>query len=228
MDEMGFRGRIVVLPNFVMIDNYIPDYTSAERSIVYLGRLSKEKGVKIEVVEDPEVVAESSVGNDIKKFTIIKEGDVGRLAASEKADRSWDTGGTIVTRGIPASSLAPDKYPIEMQAAGSFGHALIMQTGELNGSVSKALKFKLESEGVARKFTFRGIYRDLSKEPPPKVGAFGPFFGAPAVPVKPSSPPPFILSSFFTIISLFILTVSGTSLSLRGYTSTAPCFPHLK
>lgn len=43
--EMGFRGRIVHLPNFVDSASFAPSYSFEERSIVYFGRLSREKGL---------------------------------------------------------------------------------------------------------------------------------------------------------------------------------------
>jgi len=43
--EMGFRGKIVCLPNFVNIGDFTPQYEWEERSIVYFGRLSPEKGL---------------------------------------------------------------------------------------------------------------------------------------------------------------------------------------
>ena len=45
LEEMGFKGKIVHLPNFVNLDEYEPEYNWEENSIVYFGRLSKEKGV---------------------------------------------------------------------------------------------------------------------------------------------------------------------------------------
>ena len=44
-EEMGFRGKIIYLPNFVSVEEYIPQYEWVENSIVYFGRLSKEKGL---------------------------------------------------------------------------------------------------------------------------------------------------------------------------------------
>lgn len=44
-EEMGFQGRIEYLPNFVQVDEYRPQFDWQERSIVYFGRLSKEKGL---------------------------------------------------------------------------------------------------------------------------------------------------------------------------------------
>jgi len=43
--EMGFRGRIEYLSNFVQVDEYQPRFDWQERSIVYFGRLSREKGL---------------------------------------------------------------------------------------------------------------------------------------------------------------------------------------
>jgi len=45
LKEMGFKDKIVYLPNFVNIDEFIPKYDWDESSIVYFGRLSKEKGL---------------------------------------------------------------------------------------------------------------------------------------------------------------------------------------
>ncbi len=43
--EMGFKGKVVYLPNFVNIDEYKPSYSWQTKSIVYFGRLSREKGL---------------------------------------------------------------------------------------------------------------------------------------------------------------------------------------
>jgi glycosyltransferase involved in cell wall biosynthesis len=43
--EMGFRGTIRHLPNSIDVSRYSPAYTSDEKSIVYFGRLSAEKGL---------------------------------------------------------------------------------------------------------------------------------------------------------------------------------------
>lgn len=43
--EMGFKGNINYLPNFINPRDFVPSYESAENSIVYVGRLSEEKGV---------------------------------------------------------------------------------------------------------------------------------------------------------------------------------------
>ncbi len=43
--EMGFKGRIEYLPNFVYPNEFLPSFSWRDRSIVYFGRLSKEKGL---------------------------------------------------------------------------------------------------------------------------------------------------------------------------------------
>ncbi|MFB3895737.1 MAG: glycosyltransferase [bacterium] len=43
--ELGFKGRIVYLPNFIDTSSYPPVYQATENSIVYFGRLSEEKGL---------------------------------------------------------------------------------------------------------------------------------------------------------------------------------------
>jgi len=65
--EMGFKREIVYLPNFVNVDEFKPQYEAKEKSIVYFGRLSKEKGLftLISAVKDLDV-----------KLKIIGEGPV--------------------------------------------------------------------------------------------------------------------------------------------------------
>lgn len=43
--EMGFKGEVVYLPNFVKVKDYKPCYEWRENSFVYFGRLSREKGL---------------------------------------------------------------------------------------------------------------------------------------------------------------------------------------
>lgn len=45
MADMGFQRRIEHLPNCVDVERYLPRYDAPERSIVYFGRLSEEKGL---------------------------------------------------------------------------------------------------------------------------------------------------------------------------------------
>lgn len=44
-EEMGLKGTIEYLPNFVNIEDYTPQYTHEENTITYFGRLSPEKGL---------------------------------------------------------------------------------------------------------------------------------------------------------------------------------------
>lgn len=52
--EMGFRRKIVHLPNFAMLNGFAPQYDPQEKTIVYFGRLSPEKGLVtlLEAVKD--------------------------------------------------------------------------------------------------------------------------------------------------------------------------------
>jgi glycosyltransferase involved in cell wall biosynthesis len=44
--EMGFRGDVRYLPNFICVDGFRPSYGWEEESIIYFGRLSYEKGLE--------------------------------------------------------------------------------------------------------------------------------------------------------------------------------------
>jgi len=43
--EMGLLNPIICLPNFVTVEDFLPQYHSKAKIIVYFGRLSKEKGL---------------------------------------------------------------------------------------------------------------------------------------------------------------------------------------
>jgi glycosyltransferase involved in cell wall biosynthesis len=45
VQEMGFKGKLAYLPNFVSLEVFQPSYEWQEESIVYFGRLSHEKGL---------------------------------------------------------------------------------------------------------------------------------------------------------------------------------------
>jgi glycosyltransferase involved in cell wall biosynthesis len=45
LKEMGFCGKLVYLPNFVNPEEYEPCYDFNDKTIVYFGRLSEEKGI---------------------------------------------------------------------------------------------------------------------------------------------------------------------------------------
>jgi glycosyltransferase involved in cell wall biosynthesis len=63
--EMGFQHEVVYLPNFVDVETMQPLYESQEKSIVYIGRLSHEKGI--------ETLLEAVKGVDVK-LKIIGDG----------------------------------------------------------------------------------------------------------------------------------------------------------
>jgi len=65
LKEMGFKKDIVYLPNFVNVEDFIPSYGFNERSIVYFGRLSKEKGlnVLIDAVKDLKDITLKIIGD---------------------------------------------------------------------------------------------------------------------------------------------------------------------
>jgi glycosyltransferase involved in cell wall biosynthesis len=67
LEEMGFKGKIVYLPNFVRLEEFKPQFEWQENSIVYFGRLSKEKGLF--------TLIEALKGIDIK-LKIIGEGPI--------------------------------------------------------------------------------------------------------------------------------------------------------
>ena len=43
--ECGFKGKIIHLPNFVLLDQFIPEYRWKKPTIVYFGRLMRNKGL---------------------------------------------------------------------------------------------------------------------------------------------------------------------------------------
>jgi len=45
LEEMGFKRKIIHLSNFVALEDFVPHYSWDEKTIVYFGRLSKEKGL---------------------------------------------------------------------------------------------------------------------------------------------------------------------------------------
>ena len=65
VEEMGFKGKIVHLPNFINVDGFDPCFGSKKRTICYIGRLSEEKGIL--------TLIEAVKGLDIK-LNIIGEG----------------------------------------------------------------------------------------------------------------------------------------------------------
>ncbi len=76
--EMGFKGHIEYLPNFVQVDEYQPRFDWQERSIVYFGRLSKEKGLV--------TLLKAMQGLPDIKLKIIGEGPLRGLLEQETKD----------------------------------------------------------------------------------------------------------------------------------------------
>lgn len=67
VEKMGFRGKnIMVLPNVLRIEDYSPAYSTPQGSILYFGRLSKEKGLL--------TLLEAAKGLKKIRFKIIGEG----------------------------------------------------------------------------------------------------------------------------------------------------------
>lgn len=44
--ELGFKGKIIYLPNFIELQEYQPEYSSIDNSLVYFGRLAVGKGIE--------------------------------------------------------------------------------------------------------------------------------------------------------------------------------------
>ena len=72
-EEMGFTGKIVHLPYFIKLEENAPVYNWDEKSIVYFGRLSEEKGLfnLIDAVKDINgitlrIIGEGPIEGEIK------------------------------------------------------------------------------------------------------------------------------------------------------------------
>ncbi|MFA5339245.1 MAG: glycosyltransferase family 4 protein [Candidatus Omnitrophota bacterium] len=75
MNEMGFRGKIVYLPNFISANGYQPDFDHKENEITYFGRLSEEKGVLtlLKAIKKLPNIVVNIVGDGPLKETLEKE-----------------------------------------------------------------------------------------------------------------------------------------------------------
>lgn len=74
VQEMGLKGKVVYLPNCVDIESFNPAYEWQEQSIVYVGRLSHEKGVRtlINAVKDIDniqlkIIGDGPIKTDLKR-----------------------------------------------------------------------------------------------------------------------------------------------------------------
>jgi glycosyltransferase involved in cell wall biosynthesis len=83
IEEMGFKGRVEYLPNFVNLEEYMPRYESSENAIVYFGRISKEKGIA--------TLIEAVKGLDVN-LKIIGEGPL--RESLERGAGSLESGGS--------------------------------------------------------------------------------------------------------------------------------------
>jgi glycosyltransferase involved in cell wall biosynthesis len=72
--EMGLRGEVVYLPNFVDVEKFIPSYEGEGESIVYVGRLSHEKGIAtlMDAVKDSRVTLKVIGDGPLKKELVSK------------------------------------------------------------------------------------------------------------------------------------------------------------
>jgi glycosyltransferase involved in cell wall biosynthesis len=65
VEEMGFKKKVVYLPNFVYAEKFTPEYNFQSNEICYFGRLSEEKGIL--------TLVKAVIGLDIK-LNVIGEG----------------------------------------------------------------------------------------------------------------------------------------------------------
>jgi glycosyltransferase involved in cell wall biosynthesis len=75
LQEMGFKGKIVYLPNFVRVEEFDPQYDWQEASIVYFGRLSREKGLFTLIDAMRGLPACNLLGRDVR-LKIIGDGPI--------------------------------------------------------------------------------------------------------------------------------------------------------
>ncbi len=94
MREMGFKREIIFLPNFIKAAEYEPCYTWAERSIIYFGRISAEKGILtlIRAVEGLDV-ALTIIGDGPLKTSL--ESEARRGGRTDIRFRGYKTGGEL-------------------------------------------------------------------------------------------------------------------------------------
>lgn len=72
--EMGVKTRMEFIPNFIVPEEYIPNYTWEEDSLVYFGRLSEEKGLitLLNAVKDLKIQLKI-IGDGPQKEELIKK-----------------------------------------------------------------------------------------------------------------------------------------------------------
>ncbi len=97
LKEMGFKGNIAYLPNFIKSEKIIPRYDWDEKSIVYFGRLSREKGLfdLIDAVKDIKgvtlkIIGQGPIEEEIKDKINIEKIDNVALLGYKKEDSLKD------------------------------------------------------------------------------------------------------------------------------------------
>jgi len=80
LKEMGFKGSIVHLPNFVDTSEYEPTFSYKQKSVVYFGRLSREKGLNtlIEAVKDIKELDLKIIGEGPERKHLEKKAQKGK------------------------------------------------------------------------------------------------------------------------------------------------------
>ena len=96
LEGMGFRGKMAHIPNFIDFTQFEPRFDAVERSIVFFGRLSKEKGAA--------TLIEAAGGLDVQ-VKIIGDGvtvtwRVRIVLLSQSNIRSWEMKFKIVLRRL--------------------------------------------------------------------------------------------------------------------------------
>lgn len=84
VEDMGLKGEVVCLPNCVDLTGFEPAFEWQEKSIVYVGRLSYEKGLKtlIDAVKEIQHVQLKIIGNGPLKGTleeIVRKGNISNV-----------------------------------------------------------------------------------------------------------------------------------------------------
>lgn len=75
IEAMGFKGKIIYLPNFIDTDSISPRFGIQENSVIYFGRLSAEKGLitLIDAMKDMKNALLKIVGDGPMKGLILKK-----------------------------------------------------------------------------------------------------------------------------------------------------------
>jgi len=82
LEEMGFKGKVIHIPNFVEIEKFTPRYDWQENTICYMGRLSHEKGVEtlIEAMQGLPVTLKIIGDGPLKEQLMVSAAGCGNIA----------------------------------------------------------------------------------------------------------------------------------------------------